>query len=852
MRGKLLIPEGKVKFVDENSVKNLKDKVVQLLTVFAELSCEICKYKGIDVYADLLSFIFKAPMLLSHAPAIGGKYLSTAYEYFFTYVVTRHCEDYSFKQIDELMEKLEENRKSLSRITQYISSLRDIYEALLYTPADTRPGFNITSLASHLELTSIVLWLSQPYSVDLNYLRVSALLHDIGKLFDPTEHVKQSAEILDEVLKNLPDDNCVKEDLKNVKRLVEQHHFDNILADADRLASATDRLSNLVFQGLDKYNPSVKECYKMTAKDGIKCLEEKLGKDGYEKLSILLFKYLLSVLVPPSDTPPYDIFKVEKTNVSLQKPTLGKPLGYLVYTDFPGIQKFISSFPQLRDMAFASLLVDFLTTVATFIVLDQKFYKKTGNKSRLPAEALLSGYGGHSYIVVRSELSPNDIKDAVKDLGKEFDISLKSYVVEFVYENYIKNFKEVSEEIMKQTRERYIVDLNEKVYSLGLHRVCTSCGIRPASHIDVEDELCDRCYKVRQLSKSRAFISRANTTYLVGQIDITPLDFMKKAKLYENETYYAMEFIAGYRNLEDTTYVAFIKADGNYGGEIFKYSITFSDYIDRSFRLDYGVKKAFYDTIVELANQGNNLNKLENPYYDLASRILAGVLYIGGDDILMLAPAVIALPFAVKMFKRAEENTGFTFKVGVLVTKPDHPVQFAIRAVDELMEEAKIDAKALKTNPLSSISCLTFESSLATDGAIRRIIDEEKNFLLVKNKLQDVEEILKITGYIDFSFPVSLYNNKNDGKKKTREILHYIDYIVQYALQENEFLSTLAYILRYRFRVEDPKEKEFLTFLLRKYGENDSLSSASAYYKDRLPLLDYFFMLKTFRLGVGT
>ncbi|ARM74572.1 HD domain-containing protein [Acidianus manzaensis] len=832
MRGKLLVPELKVRFVDESKNQELKEKVVQVLTVFADISSNVCPDHAIDVYADLLSFIFKAPMLLSYAPS-SGNYLSTAYEYFFTYVIARHCNVINYTNVEDLMKKLEDLRKklNLTQISGYINSIKEIYEALLYTPADTRPGYNVSSLASHLQLTSILVWLLQASSLDLNYLRIAALLHDLGKLFEPEHHVKAGVEILDKVLANIGKDNKIYDPLTRVRDIVLQHHsdYDSILSKADELASSADRLSKIIGKALE--GSEDEKCYKLRREESFECFNQ-LGKEKYEELSVTLFKYLLGTLIDKKSE--LKVFQSDK-KVNVAKVVPNDLIGYLVYIDFPSIQKFISSFPNLRDMSFASMLVDFMTTVSSFVYIDNLFYNITNGKSRIPAEALLSGYGGHSYIVVRKDIG-SDLENklaSLRDLGKdEFGVKLSVRIAEFAYRNYVRNFAEVTPYLYSST-ERYVVNSEEEeVYSLGFHVVCDNCGIRPAVEIvSINNEnmkLCSLCYKVNSLSINRGFSAKVNSTYIVGNYTINPESFRKDID--------PMEFIAGYRDPNDSTYLSLIKADGNYGGEIFRNSITFSDYIDRSFRLDYGIKTSFYETLKELLDLGS---LSEQDKENIASRILSGVLYLGGDDVLIFSPAIISLPFAVKMFQRAEEYTGFTFKVGVLTIKPDHPIQFAIRAVDQLMEDAKIEG-----SPKTSISCLTFESSLATDGVVRRI-EDGNSYLLLKNELKDVEGVLNMLGYMDFKNVLSYYYDKKQGKKKTREKLGYINYIVEYSF-ENDFLSTLAYMLRYKFRAESKEEKDLISFILRKYVEIKEKEG-----KEILPIQDYFYMLKTFRLGVG-
>jgi len=907
IRGKLLLPDLEVKFVEESGLQNIEGELINSLVALSEISCSVAKdknkeEKAIDIFADLVSVIYKLPMLMSYTPHTG---LSTPFEYFFTYVIARHFSEFNFSDIKDLLVKLEEHRDEYKQLFTYITTFKEIYEKLLYTPADARPGYNFTSLVSYLQLTSILVWLLQPNLPDLNYLRIAALLNDLGKLFNPTDPVKEAIDILNKVTER---SSCLKPVLNRVKELLEKtdDYFYRVIDKASRGASASDRLKDIIVNALDiaGIEKCKDDCYSLPVEteECNKCLE-KLGKDIeetrkiYESVSQRLYKSILESIHDDIEGIKAVITKwdsIPSKKININPSVKGKNLGYIVFIDFPGVQRFIISFPKLRDMSFASFLVDFTTSVYSFVILDQEYYKRSGGNVRIPAEALLSGYGGHSYIVIRGDLMT---KEEVKDLlinssPKELDIKLDVRVADFAYEDsdkvYVRNYKEIWDETSSMNYERYLVDYNEKVYSLGLHRVCDSCGIRPAETIKDNEYLCGVCGLVRDLSRSRGFDAKLKSTYYVEGDTVTPFNDIKIEKVEGDKIgEYAIEAIAGYRKVDDTKYVAFVKADGNDAGKIFGYTATFSEYIDKSFRLDYGVKKRFYDTLHELMNaeKGVSITK------DLTSRVLVGVLYLGGDDIMLMMPSVIAVPFAVRMFEGINMETGFTFKVGVISVKPDHPVQFAYKAVNELMESSKLDGK-------SSLGCLVFTSTLATHGVVKAELDKYKgkqdnkhnkvteskenkqdqnSYLVVSNDVKNVKGLLqKVKLWPEentsktenvFKEFIEIYyndNKENDNKEKVKErvrdIIRPLEDLTNYADTHN-FYDTLAYILRYRARSKEREEDDkvrkgftdhdLVSFILanrytKKNEKEDKKENASML----IPLYDYYFILKSIRVGV--
>jgi len=74
-------------------------------------------------------------------------------------------------------------------------------------------------------------------------LRLSALLHDLGKAVNPEKHYEASEELARWLLQGILDEQGSGEVLREVR---EHHLRESELREADRLASSADRLEKLV------------------------------------------------------------------------------------------------------------------------------------------------------------------------------------------------------------------------------------------------------------------------------------------------------------------------------------------------------------------------------------------------------------------------------------------------------------------------------------------------------------------------------------------------------------------------------------------------------------------------------
>ncbi|MQL56616.1 HD domain-containing protein, partial [Acidianus ambivalens] len=425
----------------------------------------------VDLLTDYLSLIIKAPLLLPYMPYSGNSLLNN-FDFLTSYIAIRRN-----KYIESGKELLESSNITPRSFIEILyggdkvgayQSLRKIFEALSTTPADTRPGLNIAPLSSHLTLTSLIGWLEQPYSKDLPYLRLASILHDIGKLTSPSHHLTEGIKFMEEVIEELKKENVEVENLENALHLIETHHSkdDSIVKRADGIASSVDRLIKEVKEiipSIEGCKPFL-SCYEPGAK--AECMEQiKYDEKDYTMCTEKLYKALH-----------------EKKKGEERKEEVHDVKGYLYFVDFPGVQSFINYFSNLRDLSAASFLVDFLSSTVPFLHLDNLHR----GKAFLPPEALLSSMGGHSYLVGRADVNPEEFIETLKEdeIFKELDVTLKVSYVPFYYDGHVIQYDSLEDVIRKSNLNSLLLNFKEEVLSYGLHKVCDSCGIRPAVYLD--------------------------------------------------------------------------------------------------------------------------------------------------------------------------------------------------------------------------------------------------------------------------------------------------------------------------------------------------------------------------------
>ncbi|WP_054846616.1 hypothetical protein [Sulfuracidifex tepidarius] len=469
-----------------------------------------------------------------------------------------------------------------------------------------------------------------------------------------------------------------------------------------------------------------------------------------------------------------------------------------------------------------------------------------------------------SRVMERIEEELRDVK-----LLRDLDVSLTVSSTPLIVGNgtyRMRGYETVSELFGKDGVKGLMIPPSSlKMISPGLHAVCESCGVYPAVRSDDRGKrLCTRCYTVHELSKSKGFSSKLETYFKVGSTVMYPM------KVEEPMPYLSGDIIDEKNKLYEPVkaprrYLSVVKSDGNDAGEYFSNSLFFGEYIDKSFKVDYWVKKSFVEATDEAERDGT-LNK------GMVMRTLLGVQYMGGDDILLIGPAMTAPVITMNALSKASDKLGMSFKVGVVTLKYDTPIQFAIEAAEKLMEDGKIrretkdEAGAVNEKGRNTLTLL-FASSLVTKSSV----EEVKREWTATSQSSEVGSLYKMKTNFSFWRKVmdssegfwALLRSAGQGKEHEERVDSFKSHVrvmedVVEAFQRNkDIYYTVIYMMRQATRHKEAS-KLMLT-LLNQWSEEGKKSSEEGKSGEKgepkessgndkvasVPLADVFFMLKT-------
>lgn len=570
-----------------------------------------------------------------------------------------------YDRYEKLFEKYEPVRTVIGLSPASVEEAEKRLEILLRLPADTRHGNNASKLIPHLLTVSALassIYLSRaknPSRLELEVLRLAAILHDLGKPGAWLEHMLKGSRPSHalkgrELAERMGLDKLLGREggkiLEAVSRLVEAHHnpsslgeeevataeggirlrlLAEILSRADRVASGVDRLGPLLAGKLSAASGnrvSRKEMERLLTRSGpriweewekLEDLAEKLGSEACKNLSLC---------------------RHEEAGETLAK-LLGEAEAggeedvLLLLADVKGVQRFIGR-ETIRAVIAASMLVDVLTQYA----IPRAIMESYG----VPPEAVIYAGGGFAVALV-----PNypDAEDRAKKLGERaknivfggtgFGPGVVA-VVSPLYSSWPASMLRASVKLkMEKLRAG-----GPGTLLTGYEQTCSICGVNPASIEWRGERVCDEC---------KALVEFGENVYIKYRLELLRRAGYKAAKkllddraLFKSMMDRLIEWLSGEERWQERTRdIAIVKADGNAMGLFMADAVNVSDALARSLRVDLGLKMGLQEALKAL------LHTHRGPGEEMVVRCFTGILYAGGDDLLAIWPSSISLPLSL-------------------------------------------------------------------------------------------------------------------------------------------------------------------------------------------------------------
>jgi len=712
-----------------------------------------------ETLADIIALYFRQPLQLDPIPSVMVSPMRL-------YGVVRKIEHIknvyrenpldTLNLLSEVLKKLAEERLDEPK-PEFLNKLVDCW---LKLPADTRPGHNTSGLIPHLLTTSAIAW---ALAIENNLgreeaakARLAALLHDMSKPFNYRKHWK----ITDKIVELVFDEELLGPKFFNeLVQLVKKHHISSedslgkVIKDADKIASSVDRLGGLA-ENILKID--LGEKVKILYGTGEEAWEEwaRLADQDREKIKELSLKFIKEV--------------AEKIQPDDEKDVEGGKLLYFL-VDIGGIQDFLYRTTKLRTVAASSYLVDFL--VSAYLMLAVQHCLSSTMNVWMPIEAFMINGGGNL-----SFIAPASLKDILMECLEKIRKNLVEKLGLNLYFGHTPLKKSFIETATKAAAEVSLQKIKHNKLAEGntvSTNLCNYCYTNPVK--SEEKDICDTCIKLEEIGDIFHFRSKWSA-------DLVLLPCNKRiGKLEENYDtgIDLMYVIAGHspKELGDVEKrrrrkrnVAVVKFDANTMGEFFAKSISLTDALERSWRVDISMKTAYQKTLCELYEAVKDFGGIKEAETAVRQCYL-GTLYMGGDDGLIICPSWASIPLAIGIARYFYEGMGeaLTLSVGIAATIPEHDVWSSIDAASTLLGKAKKSGRRIKT-PSDGFGALCFDiieagtlSGSAVSSRYRELVSE--GLTVQPFKLGGIAEVGKLDTILETILGVRIDDLKTLFKK---------------------------------------------------------------------------------------
>jgi hypothetical protein len=306
----------------------------------------------------------------------------------------------------------------------------------------------------------------------------------------------------------------------------------------------------------------------------------------------------------------------------------------------------------------------------------------------IPVEAfMINGGGNLSFIAPRSlaEVIEKTLETINANLREHLGIRLY-YCYTVLTDNFVQTASNTAALIALQKVRR-----NESPnMKLVPPRLCKYCNVNAIQND--RENTCETCEELHRVGSELHFKEKwSSKLYLLPdsiRIDEFSDNYDPKIDLmYIISGHTVKEY---YEGDERKRNVAVVKFDANMMGVFFAESVSLTDALERSWRVDMAMKIAYQKTLCEMYEAVSEV--ADRNQAELAVRqCYLGTLYMGGDDGLIICPSWASIPLAIGLSKYFNEEVGgtLTLSVGLVATPPEHDIWSSIEAASALLEEAK-------------------------------------------------------------------------------------------------------------------------------------------------------------------
>jgi hypothetical protein len=721
---------------------------------------KICTVEDLSLFLDSLVSYFKSLAFIDPIPieAISTQLLPTSQQSLYLYLSKRELlKKFGVKPYERKgLDKLDELLKYAGDVAKlYSEEKRERFYDVLRFPADTRPGCNTSSLLIH-SLTASAL--SSAYYIESNgidenllIVRFAALFHDIGKFLNWKEHEALSVEKVRSLFEAYVDGHARKVILDAEDLIIDRKHILRSFLDyGDTKSSSLDRIAELFYKVI-RNTPIYGDLEK--------CLKEyAIGSEIDFNRAFNDWNFWINYVKEDLVKKLTEEFckrasEIHKGNVVFDEKSVEVEVDEniaFIRIDIRRIQQFIKV-NNIWAMNGASRLIDMIlyTGIPSFIV----------DELKLPLESVLYFGGGNVTIVVPKSFV-NKIKELINHFNNEFFKGSSSKLV-FGLSPFYSNFRLINSTIDNDLAAKKIGYAEPQHVNPNIYEKC---------------ELCGKDYALLRLNKREERVcNTCKDKHEFGEI----WHFRVRAKFlglnWDELSKYVVEYVSGHSRHgpepgEEYLSLSMIKFDGILIGQIMSSSISLTDACERSFRIDLSVKKGIRSFMKQLLD----LNEKED-----FNRMVLGLMYVGGDDGVMLMPSRLSIPFALHLMNEYYLNMGCknALSLGLIAAKPKHPLSHLYEACDSLLDIAKgarndcyenLHKVAVTTPSDSFRGSLTFFSTdggWATGETVKSIINEAfdegiscmKNSYLLSGAASE-KAILKLLNVIEYDMKIDLNN----------------------------------------------------------------------------------------------